>query len=133
MPGFYGSASAASTFSWWQVLHNTVELDHVGLCWDADLVRKGDAWQARAFRGTAWTLPRDPETLSNRLNAYRVLLTRARRSTTIWVPRGDERDPTRDPGRYDRVAAYLVQCGAGMLDEAAADPENAAVPEPALL
>ena len=55
-----------------------LELDHVGLCWDADLVRGPAGWHARAFRGTAWTALRRPEALSNRLNAYRVLLTRAR-------------------------------------------------------
>ncbi len=110
-----------------------LELDHVGLCWDADLVRQQDAWQARAFRGTAWTLPRDPEVRSNRLNAYRVLLTRARHSTIVWVPRGDARDPTRDPDRYEAVAAFLLRCGAIPLDAAAAEPENAAVPEPVLL
>ena len=95
-----------------------LELDHVGLCWDGDLVRTqdGTAWQARAFRGTGWTLPGDPETLSNRLNAYRVLLTRARQSTIFWVPPGDLTDTTRDPARYDAIAFYLQSCGATRLD-----------------
>lgn len=91
-----------------------LELDNVGVCWDLDLVRAPDerGWQARAFRGSAWTVPRNGEVLANRLNAYRVLLTRARRSMTIWVPRGDARDRTRDPDLYDGVAAYLLACGA---------------------
>ena len=112
-----------------------LELDHTGLCWDADLARcpDGSAWQARAFRATAWTLPRDPETLSNRLNAYRVLLTRARRTTTIWVPRGDARDPTRDPARYDAIADYLRACGAPALDETVEPTETVRVAEAALL
>lgn len=109
-----------------------LELDHVGLCWDLDLVRERGAWMARAFRATAWTVPRDPEALSNRLNAYRVLLTRARRSTIIWVPRGDAQDPTRPPDRYDAIAAFLAECGALPLDPAGGSVEPA-MPEPMLL
>ena len=72
------------------------------------------AWQARALRGTGWTLPRGPEKLQNKLNAYRVLLTRARYGTVIWVPRGDLADPTREPERLDAVAAFLLDCGASV-------------------
>ena len=112
-----------------------LELDRVGVCWDADLVRTADgaAWQARAFRATAWTLPRDATVLANKLNAYRVLLTRARQATCVWVPRGDPRDPTRDPARYDAIAAFLTACGARALDEAAAQDHDQTVPEPTLL
>ena len=114
------------------MLHNTVELDHVGVCWDADLVREHGEWVARAFRATAWTRPRDPEALSNRLNAYRVLLTRARRSTIVWVPRGEAQDPTRAPDRYDAIAAFLAECGALPLDPAPGSVQPA-IPEPVLL
>ncbi len=118
-----------------------LELEHVGLCWDLDLVRATHAgtesWQARAFRATAWTVPRSAETLSNRLNAYRVLLTRARQSLIIWVPEGDSRDPTRDPAQYDAVAAYLGHCGVPPLepglDDSAASADHPAMPEPVLL
>ena len=50
--------------------------------------------------------------MQNKLNAYRVLLTRARYETVIWVPRGDSADPTRTPGALDAVADYLLECGA---------------------
>ena len=73
-----------------------LELDRVGLCWDADLVRVAGAWLARRFRANRWTRVA-PEAQSNRINAYRVLLTRARHGTVIWVPRGSARDQTRDP------------------------------------
>lgn len=118
---------------WWRVLHNTVELDRVGVCWDLDLVRAGAAWQARSFRGSAWTLPRQGEARSNRLNAYRVLLTRARHGTVIWVPRGDARDRTRDPAQYDGIAKHLLACGAAVLDEAALVDDTADLPAPVLL
>ncbi len=89
-----------------------LELDAVGLCWDADLVRERGSWHTRAFRGTSWTRPRGAETVQNKLNAYRVLLTRARYETVIWIPRGDAADPTRDPALMDAVADYLLACGA---------------------
>ncbi len=90
-----------------------LELDHVGLCWDGDLVREGadGAWQARSFRGTRWQVARDPDKIAWRLNSYRVLLTRARYETVIWVPRGDAEDPSRDPALFERVARYLLSCG----------------------
>ena len=94
-----------------------LELDAAGLCWDGDLVREAGAWRARAFRGTGWTRPRRAETGANRLNAYRVLLTRARYETVIWVPRGDPADPTRDPAPLDAVADFLLCCGARRLGE----------------
>lgn len=63
-----------------------------------------------------------------------MLLTRARHGTVIWVPRGEARDPTRDPTLYDGVAEYLLRCGAAPLD---GDPGPAeterAFQEPALL
>ena len=124
-----------------------LELDHIGLCWDADLVRpdtdapegtparapaNAGPWVVRAFRGTAWTRPQRAETVQNRLNAYRVLLTRARQDTAIWVPRGDDADPTRDPALYDAVAAFLLACGAGSLEDAPPPAETPA-PMPMLL
>jgi len=110
-----------------------LELDRVGVCWDLDLVRAGGAWQARSFRASAWTLARTAEARSNRINAYRVLLTRARHGTVIWVPRGDARDPTRDPALYDAVAEYLLACGAAPLDADAAAAEAMPVLDPVLL
>ena len=110
-----------------------LELDHVGLCWDADLIRHEGAWHARRFRASAWTAA-GPAAASNRLNAYRVLLTRARHGTVIWVPMGNPADPTRDPALYDCVATYLLSCGATALDVHPAPAEDAAaLPEPALL
>ncbi len=110
-----------------------LELDRIGLCWDGDLVRVGGAWVARRCRGSAWTLARSAEARSNRINAYRVLLTRARHGTVIWVPRGDARDPTRSPALYDGVAEYLLHCGALVLAEAAPADDIAACLQPELL
>lgn len=99
-----------------------LELDHAGLCWDADLVRVAGeaAWRVRSFRGTAWQVPRGAEAIANRVNTYRVLLTRARYDTVIWVPRGNPLDATRDPTLLDEVAAFLERCGARPLPAPAA-------------
>lgn len=110
-----------------------LELDHVGLCWDLDLVPEAGAWTARAFRGSAWTRLRDATAAQDRRNAYRVLLTRARRGTLAWVPRGDARDPTRPPALYDAVAETLLRCGAAPLDSVAATMEDRPLPDPVLL
>jgi len=100
-----------------------LELDHVGLCWGGDLVRGPRGWQPRAFVGTKWQRVADPERRSNRLNTYRVLLTRARYGTVIWVPRGEVGDRTRRPEEFDAVAAFLAKCGVSEL-EAAAEPAH---------
>lgn len=99
-----------------------LELDEVGLCWGGDLVRVGATWQVRDFRGTDWQVARNAERQANRLNTYRVLLTRARYRTLIWVPRGDAGDRTRDPSAFDAVAAFLLACGAMELPAAGAAP-----------
>ena len=104
-----------------------LELDWIGLCWDLDLLPTPGGWAARAFRGDRWT-KLGPTPTEERRNAYRVLLTRARRATLVWVPRGDSRDPTRPPAAYDAIAGRLLDYGATPLDNAPPpldDPEAA--------
>ena len=45
------------------------------------------------------------------LNAYRVLLTRARQGIVIFVPLGDELDLTRVPAFYDETYEYFTGIG----------------------
>ncbi|MCP1272540.1 DUF2075 domain-containing protein [Gluconobacter albidus] len=94
-----------------------LELDFVGLCWDGDLIRASsdDCWQPRRFSGTKWANVKSEETALWRLNTYRVLLTRARYETLIWVPQGSADDPTRDPETLDRIADFLMACGVPLL------------------
>ncbi len=105
-----------------------LELDVVGLCWDADLMRLPNqpAWHVRAFIGTTWQRTAASARISNRINTYRVLLTRARHETVLYIPRGDPADPTRDPAIYDAIADFLLSCGARPL--AALDPKQPAKP-----
>jgi hypothetical protein len=96
-----------------------LELDVAGLCWGGDFLRGPQGWQARRFAGTAWQ--RDAREFGFVRNTYRVLLTRARYETVIWVPRGSLRgapfyDATRDADAMDAVAAHLLACGARPLE-----------------
>jgi hypothetical protein len=93
-----------------------LELDYVGLCWGGDLTWNG-AWVVRNFIGTKWQMARRPDAREFQVNTYRVLLTRARCETIIWVPQGDVADTTRAPELFDRTAAYLVECGARRLPD----------------
>ncbi|WP_144299881.1 DNA/RNA helicase domain-containing protein [Elioraea rosea] len=92
-----------------------LELDVVGLAWGGDFIRgagkeAGGGWEARRFAGTAWQ--REVSEFGFVRNTYRVLLTRARYETVIYVPRGDADDRTRDPATFEAIAAFLAACGA---------------------
>jgi hypothetical protein len=93
-----------------------LELDLVGLCWGGDLVWNS-GWQIRKFVGTKWQNPSSQDARDFRLNTYRVLLTRARYETIIWVPTGEPNDPTREPELFDRTADFLIDCGATILED----------------
>lgn len=88
-----------------------LELDYVGVCWDADLRYEDVGWKMHAFRGSKWQNVSSPERKKYLLNAYRVLLTRARQGMVIFIPEGSENDPTRPPTYYDGVFNYLRDCG----------------------
>ena len=88
-----------------------LELDWVGICWDADFRRTNGAWSHHMFRGTRWNNLRDQALQAYLANTYRVLLTRARQGMVIYVPVGDRDDPTRPTSFYDGIAAYLAECG----------------------
>ena len=90
-----------------------LELDLVGLCWGNDLIRRpgAAAWVARSLSGSRWQQPRGEAAIAYQVNTYRVLLTRARYETVIWVPEGDARDATRPPAEFDAIARFLQSCG----------------------
>jgi hypothetical protein len=88
-----------------------LELDWIGMCWDADFRRAGDRWSFHDFLGAGWRSVRDARRQTYLANAYRVLLTRARQGMVIYVPKGDEADHTRPPHFYDGIASYLKACG----------------------
>jgi hypothetical protein len=110
-----------------------LELDVVGLAWGGDFIRGGSGWTARSFVGSRWqNAGKDFDFIRN---TYRVLLTRARYETIIWVPRGSAtgdpfHDVTRPAAEMDAIAAHLLACGARPLEEMPLAP---AAPPPAML
>jgi hypothetical protein len=92
-----------------------LELDWACVTWDGDLRFAGDGWSFHDFRGSKWTNVKNLENRNYLRNAYRVLLTRARQGMVIFIPRGEESDPTRSPGIYDATFNYLRDVGVPVL------------------
>ncbi len=88
-----------------------LELDWICVTWDADFRIHAESWRYHAFRGDVWTVIHKDDRKRYLLNAYRVLLTRARQGMVIFVPPGEESDPTRMPDFYDGTYAYLSGLG----------------------
>lgn len=93
-----------------------LELDWVGVCWDANLRHVGGNWSFHRFSGSRWQAVRDPARRRYLVNSYRVLLTRARQGCVVIVPAGTEEDPTRNPPFYDGTYDFLLKCGLASLD-----------------
>jgi hypothetical protein len=88
-----------------------LELDYVGLCWGNDMIRTANSWICRRFTGSRWQNRRTDADIAFCMNTYRVLLTRARYKTVIWVPPGAIEDRTRDPETFDAIAMFFQDCG----------------------
>ena len=102
-----------------------LELDYTCLLWDADMRYEKGEWHFYKFNGqTKWveqtaTTESKQELQKYMLNAYRVLLTRARAGMVICVPEGNPNktlsgfweDSTRLPEFYDGTYEYLKSLG----------------------
>jgi hypothetical protein len=88
-----------------------LELDWTCVTWDADLRLHDRGWSFHDFRGSRWTNVNHRENQRYLLNAYRVLLTRARQGMAVFIPMGNRHDPTRVPEYYDATFAYLRDVG----------------------
>ena len=97
-----------------------LELDFACVLWDADMRYNDGHWEYFKFNGkNKWNpvsnTPNGQEEKKYMLNAYRVLLTRARQGIVICVPNGNNRstpegfpeDPTRLPEFYNGTYEYL--------------------------
>lgn len=94
-----------------------LEIDWACVAWDADLrlSKDGKKWSHHQLRsGTHWQNINKPINQEYQINAYRVLLTRARQGMVIVVPNGDygvPPDETRKPEWYDGIYNYLKGIG----------------------
>ncbi|MFN8984397.1 MAG: DNA/RNA helicase domain-containing protein [Alphaproteobacteria bacterium] len=109
-----------------------LELDVVGLAWGGDFLRHAGQWRARRFVGHHWQIVRGVEEQRYILNTYRVLLTRARYETIIWVPPGSAiddpfHDITRPSAEMDALADFLHASGARSLEALTQQPQPAPV------
>ena len=97
-----------------------LELDYACVLWDADMRCDGNTWTYYKFNGkNKWIPENNIENQKYMLNAYRVLLTRARQGIVICVPAGNDRitpegfpeDATRLPEFYNGTYEYLKSLG----------------------
>lgn len=102
-----------------------LELDYTCLLWDADMRYENGKWCFYRFNGQTKWLKQTGSSENNielqkyMLNAYRVLLTRARAGMVICVPEGNSNktvsgfweDSTRLPEYYDGTYQYLKSIG----------------------
>lgn len=95
-----------------------LELDLDVVMWDGDFRFNPETndWDYFKFNGKVWS--QVDKTKSNyeiqqfyMKNAYRVLLTRARKGMIIFVPDGDTKDQSRAKEIYDSTYNYLKSLG----------------------
>lgn len=88
-----------------------LEIDWVGVCWDANFRIENGRWVTYNFSGSKWQAVHNLDKQKYIANSYRVLLTRARQGMVIFIPEGDSLDPTRLQIFYDQTFEYLKSCG----------------------
>ena len=97
-----------------------LEVDYACILWDADMRYDDGKWSFWKFNGkTQWIPEKNIETQKYMLNAYRVLLTRARQGLVICVPEsnsnktheGFPEDSTRLPIYYNSTYEYFKRIG----------------------
>lgn len=91
-----------------------LEIDWACVAWDADLRLSEDkhSWEHFQLRGgSKWQNIKKSVNQEYQINAYRVLLTRARQGIVILTPEGDDTDTTRKREWYDRTYNYLKGIG----------------------
>lgn len=88
-----------------------LEIDWVGVCWDANFRIEDGRWISYNFSGSKWQSVHVREKQKYIANSYRVLLTRGRQGIVIFLPEGDDLDHTRQKAYYDQTYGFLLSCG----------------------
>lgn len=93
-----------------------LELDWTIVCWDANLRFTNGSFHYYNFKGTKWQHINKKENILYLKNAYRVLPTRARQGFVVFVPNGNQNDPTALPSFYDGLYEYFTDIGIEVLN-----------------
>jgi DUF2075 family protein len=88
-----------------------LELDWACVTWDGDLRFSKEGWKTFSFVGNKWQHIHKEIRKKYLINAYRVLLTRARQGMIIVIPEGNKDDSTRQPEFYNATYNYLKSIG----------------------
>ena len=88
-----------------------LELDWSCVVWDGDFRYSPEGWKTFSFVGKSWQNIHHIERKKYLINAYRVLLTRARQGMVIVIPEGNNEDHTRKKEYYDPTYNYLRNIG----------------------
>lgn len=91
-----------------------LEIDYTCVAWDINFYFD-QQWCYQNFRGSRWQQIHNEANRKYLLNAYRVLLTRARQGMVIFVPCVSEDDWTRPARQYDSTYEFLLSCGFDVL------------------
>ncbi len=75
------------------------------------MIWNGQEWVPRKMRAPNWQLLKKEDARQYRINTYRVLLTRGRAGTVIFVPDGDANDNTQIPKEFDGIYDVLLASG----------------------
>lgn len=93
-----------------------LELDWACVTWDGDLRYSNLGWKPFSFKGNKWQKINKEERKKYLINAYRVLLTRARKGMVLVIPEGNSEDHTRQPEFYNDTFEYFKSLGLEVLN-----------------
>jgi len=88
-----------------------LELDWVGVCWSWDLIHSEEKWIPRKINKRSGRWNKNTAKGEYVVNAYRILLTRARNGMVIWIPEGLKQDISRNPNEVNQTAKLLLAAG----------------------
>ena len=92
-----------------------LEVEYAIVAWDADLRIENGVWKAYQMSNRKtppnWSIVHNENNKIYMINAYRVLLTRARQGFIIYIPEGTNEDITRVPLNYDETYKFFKKIG----------------------
>jgi hypothetical protein len=88
-----------------------LEIDWALMAWGGNFHFHDNGWKYLNFSGTKWQNIHQKVDQQYLKNAYRVLLTRARQGMILFIPKGDQDDPSRPNEYYEGTYQLLKGIG----------------------